>query len=184
MANYCKENYKQYNTYDLSGDYGIGYTSKGEEFYFDLEDYDKIKDYCWHINNVGYLAARESEINAPILMHRLIMNCSESAEVIDHIGHNKTDNRKFNLRICTQGENSRNHNISALNTSGKSGVVYDKSRSKWVATIVKDGKTIHLGRFNSYNDAVYKRNEAEEKYFGEYSYDNSMKIFQEETLNE
>ena len=31
------------NTYDLSGTYGIGYTSKGDEFYFDLEDYDKIK---------------------------------------------------------------------------------------------------------------------------------------------
>lgn len=31
------------NTYDLSGEYGIGYTTKGEEFWFDLEDYDKIK---------------------------------------------------------------------------------------------------------------------------------------------
>ena len=40
----------QQNVYDLSGEYGIGYTLKGEEFYFDLEDYDKIKDYCWHIN--------------------------------------------------------------------------------------------------------------------------------------
>lgn len=36
---------KKYNTYDLSGEYGIGYTEKGEEFYFDLEDYDKIKNY-------------------------------------------------------------------------------------------------------------------------------------------
>lgn len=33
------------NTYNLSGEYGIGYTSKGKEFYFDLEDYDKIKNY-------------------------------------------------------------------------------------------------------------------------------------------
>ena len=40
------ETFKKYNTYDLSGEYGIGYTSKGEEFYFDLDDYDKIKDYC------------------------------------------------------------------------------------------------------------------------------------------
>ena len=37
---------KKYNTYDLSGEYGIGYTSNGDTFYFDLEDYDKIKDYC------------------------------------------------------------------------------------------------------------------------------------------
>ena len=41
----CKNKHKT-NYYNLSGDYGIGYTSKGEEFIFDLEDYDKIKDYC------------------------------------------------------------------------------------------------------------------------------------------
>ena len=46
---------KKYNTYNLSGEYGIGYTTKGEEFYFDLEDYDKIKDYCWYIDENGYV---------------------------------------------------------------------------------------------------------------------------------
>lgn len=35
-------NCKIFNKYDLSGEYGIGYTSKGEEFYFDLEDYKKM----------------------------------------------------------------------------------------------------------------------------------------------
>ena len=30
---------KKYNKYDLTNDYGIGYTSKNELFYFDLEDY-------------------------------------------------------------------------------------------------------------------------------------------------
>ena len=44
---FAKENMskikKKYNTYDLSGEFGIGYTSKDEKFYFDLEDYDKIK---------------------------------------------------------------------------------------------------------------------------------------------
>ena len=45
---------KKYNKYDLSSDYGIGWTSNtNEKFYFDLEDYDKIQDYCWseHIDN-------------------------------------------------------------------------------------------------------------------------------------
>lgn len=47
---------KRYNTYDLSGDFGKGYTSKGEEFWFDKEDYDKIKDYCWYFDKKnGYL---------------------------------------------------------------------------------------------------------------------------------
>lgn len=40
---------KKYNTYDLSGEYGIGHTSNGKEFLFDLEDYDLIKNYCWTI---------------------------------------------------------------------------------------------------------------------------------------
>ena len=43
ITKYNKETKKKYNTYDLSGEYGIGYTSNGEEFYFDLEDYQKIK---------------------------------------------------------------------------------------------------------------------------------------------
>ena len=60
---------KKYNTYDLSGDYGIGYTSKDEEFYFDLEDYDKIKDYCWRINNRGYVTCSVRKNNAiPVTM--------------------------------------------------------------------------------------------------------------------
>ena len=35
------------NIYDLSGEFGIGYcTNTGSPFYFDLEDYNKIKNYC------------------------------------------------------------------------------------------------------------------------------------------
>lgn len=41
---------KQYNRYDLSGEFGKGWTNKEEEFWFDLEDFDKIKNYCWHFN--------------------------------------------------------------------------------------------------------------------------------------
>ena len=54
---------KKYNEYDLSGEYGIGYTNNCNEeginyFYFDLEDYDKIKNYCWCFNNTGYIQAQ------------------------------------------------------------------------------------------------------------------------------
>ena len=50
---------KKYNKYDLSGDFGIGYTFKGEEFWFDKEDYDKIKDYCWCKNGEGLMTAKK-----------------------------------------------------------------------------------------------------------------------------
>lgn len=55
---------KRYNQYDLSGEYGIGYTSKGEKFYFDLEDYDKIKDYCWHTKFLGSYDSFEDAVTA------------------------------------------------------------------------------------------------------------------------
>ena len=112
------KNHKKYNQYDLSGEYGIGYTSKGEEFYFDLEDYDKIKNYCWHINKDGYVTSRLED-----MMHRIIMDCP-SDKLVDHKhGENtRNDNRKVNLRICTRQENNRNRKPS-INT--KSGVLYN-----------------------------------------------------------
>lgn len=52
------------------------------------------------------------------------------------------------------------------NTSGYPGVHWDKARRKWLAEITVNGSGIHLGRFNSLNDAVTAREIAEQKYFG------------------
>ena len=46
------------NKYDLNREYGIGWTSNtNQEFYFDLEDYDKIKNYTWLETDSGYIAS-------------------------------------------------------------------------------------------------------------------------------
>lgn len=164
------------NTYDLSGEYGIGYTLKGEEFYFDLEDYDKIKNYCWHINNKGYLAAYDSENNQYILMHKLILGLINNNSVdVDHKKHRTTDNRKQELRIVNRTKNQMNLSIKSNNTSGVTGVNYDKQSGKWIARIGVDHKRFILGKFSKFEDAVKIRKQAEEKYFGQYSYTNSMK---------
>jgi len=64
----------------------MGYSTKGEEFYFDLEDYDKIKDYYWRVDNLGYVITgyKEKEKVYDLKMHRLIMNAKEN-ENVDHI---------------------------------------------------------------------------------------------------
>lgn len=167
---------KKYNTYDLSGEYGIGYTFKNEEFYFDLEDYDRIKDYCWCIDAYGYV--RGNTKKSKIKFHRLVTGCSDDM-VIDHINHNKADNRKFNLRACSQHENNMNRSIVPNNTSGVTGVFWDKKLNKWGAGIGFKGKYIYLGRFENFEEATKARKEAEEKYFGEYSYDNSQNFNKE-----
>ena len=162
---------KRYNTFDLSNGYGIGYTSKGEEFWFDIEDYSKIKDYCWYVSSNGYLATGSGKNTK--LIHRLITDC-ESNMVVDHINHDKMNNRKYNLRICKQSENSANCKVSVNNSSGVTGVFWDNTVNKWGSHITVNRKSTNLGKFDSFEDAVKARKNAEEKYFGEFSYDNSQ----------
>lgn len=90
------------NTYDLSGKYGIGYDMKGNAFYFDLEDYEKIKNFYWALQSHGYVTGYANQVE--VRLHRYVMNCSDNKE-IDHINHNRNDNRKCNLRQCDHAEN-------------------------------------------------------------------------------
>ena len=170
------ESRKKYNTYDLSGDYGVGYTTKGEEFWFDLEDYDLIKGYCWMVNNNGYVVTdiSKSNIKTPkILLHRLIANCPNNL-FVDHKNHNKIDNRKCNIRIATKSQNAMNQITKTNNTSGIAGVSWDKKVQKWAAYIMINYKKNHLGYYDNFDDAVRARKEAEEEHFGEWSYNNSI----------
>ena len=168
---------KKYNHYDLTNKCGIGYTSKGEEFYFDLEDYDKIKDYCWCKNSDGYIVTNiwKNKKNYIMFMHRLIMGFPDSCYEVDH-RHGKfsrNDNRKSNLRIVTHSQNLMNVGVRENNSSGVTGVCFEDATQKWRSSITINDKKIDLGRFANFEDAVRVRKDAEEKYFKEFSYDNS-----------
>lgn len=128
----------------------------------DLECIDAIKDYNWHIHNDVYI------INNQVgFLHRFIMNCPDDM-VIDHINRNPLDNRRENLRICTQQQNTMNSSTRCDNTSGIPGVFWYKSRNKWMAYITINGKRKHLGYFKTKEGAVEARRQAEIEYFGEY----------------
>ena len=159
---------KKYNTYDLNNEYGIGYTRKGIKFYFDKEDYYLIKKYCW-CSNKGYIIT--SDNGKIISMHRLILklNTTNKSVFVDHINHDTHDNRKQNLRICTPS-------LNAMNNSKAKGICFDKSRNKWLASIKINGRSKYLGRFLNKDAALKARKIAEEKYFKEYSYSNSIKL--------
>lgn len=166
--------HKKYNIYDLTGEYGIGYASNtNESFYFDKEDFDNIKNYSWSVNKDGYVVAYIDEDNPVCYLHRLIM---QSNKQIDHINHNKLNNCKCNLREATNKQNAMNKELLERNTSGITGVDWMKSLQKWRARIKANNKEIHLGVFDKFEDAVSARKEAENRYFGEFSYANSMAL--------
>ena len=176
--NRCKELFSKTNKYDLSGEYGIGYDSNGQKFYFDLEDYDKIKDYCWYVDPYGYVTTIDRKINKRIRMHRIIMGVFDENIDVDHKNGSDTttDNRKYNLRIATRSQNNMNKSIMRTNTSGVTGVSWHKNYGKWRSYIKKDGKQIDLGYYDDFDEAVKARKEAEKFYFGKWSYDESRGV--------
>ena len=166
-----KKNHKKYNSYDLTGEFGIGYTFKNEKFYFDLEDYDKIKEDCWHIDANGYVINGKRK-----RFHRIIMGLQDVKIPIDHINHKKYDNRKSNLRTVNKSQNAMNQSMSAANTSGITGVSWHKAKGKWRAYIKVNYKQKELGYYDNFEDAKQARLQAENEHFGEYSYKNSVKV--------
>ena len=90
--------HKTYNAVDLSGTFGVGWTSNtNEEFYFDLEDYDKIKGYTWYSFMDGAtkkLAAWDKEKKSRIAMHQLL-----GFTEYDHKDRNELNNKKDNQSL-------------------------------------------------------------------------------------
>ena len=150
--------YKDYAEIILYDKYG---NEKGRAL-IDLDDVDRCSDYRWSYDRY----VRNWRIG---MLHRFIMDCPDDL-VVDHINHNPLDNRKCNLRICDIRHNSINKKQMSNNTSGVTGVYLKKDRNKWGARIVVDGRCIYLGYFNTYEEAVESRLQAEIEYFGEYRY--------------
>lgn len=165
------ERNKKYNLFsdklcDGYGEYYIGYASNtSTEFYVDADDFDKIKDYCWYENVRTDTNTLRAFINGEyVTMHRLLgfNNC-------DHEDRNELNNRKYNLRTCTQQENCRNRSLMSNNNSGVTGVCWNKRDSKWTAYIKTSEANLYLGSFINIEDAITTRLKAEKKHYGDFA---------------
>lgn len=126
----------------------------------DEEDYDKVIKHTWYLscsknqsNDLFYIQ-RNVKVGGKWTverMHRMIMNCPKDMQV-DHINFNTLDNRKSNLRIVTNRENSAHR--KKMGTSKYRGVYFDVERHKWRTDFRgKNGKHVFLGRFDKELDA-------------------------------
>ena len=83
---------------------------------------------------------------------------------IDHINHNKTDNRIQNLRVVSSNENSKNRPAQSNNSSGCTGVYFDKKSGLWISRIWVRKKQIRLGCYKSKESAIERRKSAEAEF--------------------
>lgn len=161
------------NEFSINGEIVTGVTSKGTEFIFDSDEYEKVSKYSWCLSKTNYLVANIK--GKVIKLHRYILSAAKGT-VIDHINGNTLDNRKSNLRFCSQKDNARNTNAK--------GVSLNKKTNKWRARIYVDRKEICLGTYSTYEEAYQARSKGEIKYFGEYSPHKSRKVTITSEVNE
>ena len=90
----------------------------------------------------------------------------ESGLQIDHIHGNGLNNRFANLRVVTNRQNTTNSRVYKSNQLGIRGV--DKFAGRYRATIQKDGKGLHLGYFDTPEEASVAYQKAAEELFGDY----------------
>lgn len=122
-----------------------------------------IGDEVGWITIKGYREAKVNQVQYKV--HRIIfmmMTGHWPDGEIDHKNGNKTDNSWINLRLCTHLENMHNQKMHSDNTSGITGVSWHKRIKKWQASIRHDNRTIHVGYFNSIEEARRARNEKEQ----------------------
>lgn len=125
-------------------------------------------------NNYPMVELFKNKIGICYSVHRLValefIMKPDNKNIVNHINKNTTDNRIENLEWVTQSENDCHKFINVNKTSKYSGVHYDKSKQRFVATAYNNGKQIKLGVFKSEIEAYqlrvdfYKENKIENKY--------------------
>lgn len=150
--------------------------TKGKVTIVDDEDFERLSKNKWFL--LGRYVARNKPRSdndgkqKPLMMHRFILGV-EGKEVVDHIDGDPLNNRKSNLRICRQRENSRNRSVGLNSKSGYKGV-HLVSRNRWRAYITYNYQRIHIGYFKEKRDAIIAYNKAAKKYFGSFAKENIL----------
>lgn len=129
--------------------------TKGKVAIVDKDDYEELSRFKWYYTESGYAArdARNTDRTSGkvIYMHKYIM---PSKYQTDHVNRDSLDNRKSNLRIATNADNTANRGRQSNNTSGYKGVSWSKVSKKWAIEIGYNNKRYRLGLMEDKEDAA------------------------------
>lgn len=157
--------------------------TKGMKTIVDKQDYSELSQWNWQTfgrpEKSPYSARTVYVLNnkqrsgyklITVFLHRQILRLPVGSELEgDHVNGDPLDNRRSNLRIVSHRENSMNQKRYRTNTSGCSGVTFHKRNGKWNSSITVNYKKLFLGAFQDFESAVMAREQAEDKYYGDYA---------------
>ena len=134
-----------------------GELASGQIFVIDADMVEKIRTVKFYLGSKGngsqyyVIDCKGRTLHDYLFEHR-------PGYEIDHINLDTFDNRRCNIRYCTHQQNQMNQPLQKNNTSGVSGVSYYPPRRKFRARIKICQQEIHLGYFDTFEDAVKARN--------------------------
>lgn len=148
--------------------------TKGYTAIVDPVDADLL-DYRWRAftsRSSGPYAVRGP--GAKIAMHRIILERKigrslAKGEVTDHADRNTLNNTRSNLRVASYSQNMQNRKRRANSTSGLKGITRHNRTNRWQAQITVNGRSIHLGHYDTPEAAHAAYCEAAHQYFGEFA---------------
>ena len=165
-----KCNWNKYIEYD---DYVECFDLNDSRFIVSKDDFERIKQYKWYVRkdtnrvvtNINY---------KKVSLHRFLMQPENSKIHVDHINRDPTDNRRENLRLATNKQNSYNKVSYSKGISKYKGVSFSKSNNKWRAMIHYNYKSLHLGYYINEIDAAKAYNKKAQELFGEFAFLNEF----------
>lgn len=146
----------------------------------DDDDYEKINSLKWYASVSSHWPDRFYAVRTTVMrdaegklirkvntkMHRVILGISDGSVLVDHINGDTLDNRKSNLRACSNGQNICNSKLRKDNSSGLRGAY--RADNKWSSCIRVDGFRKHLGTFATKEEAHAAYIAAAKKHHGDF----------------
>ena len=149
--------------------------TQGQNTIVDAENYEWLNQWNWVAAwnpHTGSFYARRTDRSSgkkrTLAMQREILACKRE-ELGDHKNHDTLDNRKKNLRKCSKSQNASNRIPQKPTQHGFVGVYITTNSGKWAANIGINKKLIHLGCFETREDAAMARDKAALRFHGKFA---------------